>query len=93
MTKAERQYMDKIASMHCICCYAMGNRNDQPVHVHHIREGQGMSQRASNFLTIPLCPECHQGKNGVHGNRSYMNIAKVTELDLLAMTIERMVNA
>ena len=24
-------------------------------------------QRASNFLTVPLCPEHHQGSTGLHG--------------------------
>ena len=54
-----------------------------------IREGQGMSQRASNFLTIPLCPPCHTGPLGVHGNKAMMRIQKLSELDMLAWTIER----
>lgn len=58
------------------------------MHCHHIREGQGMAQRASDFLAIPLCPECHQGQMGVHGDRTMLRIHKLTELDLLARTIE-----
>lgn len=81
-TKAERNHMDKVASLPCACCGAHG------VHVHHLREGQGMSQRASNWLTIPLCPDCHIGPNGIHGNRSLMRIQKIEEIDLLARTIE-----
>lgn len=81
-TKAEKQYMDKIASLPCACCGASG------VHVHHLREGQGMSQRASNWLTIPLCPECHTGSFGIHGNRNRMRLQKIEEIDLLARTIE-----
>ena len=49
-----------------------------------------MSQRASDFLTIPLCPPCHTGPNGIHGNKSLMRIQKLDELDLLAATIERL---
>lgn len=49
-----------------------------------------MSQRASNWLTIPLCPDCHTGPNGIHGNRSLMRIQKIEEIDLLARTIEAM---
>lgn len=60
------------------------------MHVHHIREGQGMAQRASDFLTIPLCPDCHQGRCGVHGDKSYLRARKLTELDMLANTIERL---
>lgn len=90
MTSAEKRHLTKVASMYCVLCAALGQRNHAPVQVHHIREGQGMSQRASNFLTIPLCQDCHQGPNGFHGNRSLLRIAKVEELDLLAMTIELM---
>lgn len=88
-TAAERRYMDRVASLPCMLGEALGEYHSQ-VNLHHIREGQGMSQRANNFLVIPLCRECHQGANGVHGNRSLMRIAKVEELDLLAMTIERL---
>lgn len=82
MTKLEKLYMDMIASMPCALC------GEEGVHVHHIREGQGMAQRANNYLTIPLCPSCHQGPNGVHGDKSLMRIMKKEELDLLADTIE-----
>lgn len=59
--------------------------------VHHIREGQGMSQRANDYLTIPLCEDCHQNNRGsIHGDRSLLRIAKTTELDLLAETIARL---
>ncbi len=82
MTKAEKAHMDRVAQLPCACCGSHG------VHVHHLREGQGMSQRASNWLTIPLCPECHTGANGIHGNKSLMRIQKIEEIDLLARTIE-----
>lgn len=47
-----------------------------------------MSQRASDYLAIPLCPDCHQGPQGLHGDRSLFMVYKVTELDLLARTIK-----
>lgn len=84
MSASSKRHMGRIAQLPCSCCGAHG------VHVHHIREGQGMSQRASDFLTVPLCPSCHTGPNGVHGNKSLMKIQKLEELDLLAMTIERL---
>lgn len=75
--------MALIASMDCACC------GDSPVSVHHIRTGQGGAQRASDFLTIPLCPECHQGKGGIHGDKSLMRVYKKSELSMLADTIEK----
>lgn len=82
MRQAEARHMDRVAQLDCVLCGA------RPVEVHHLREGQGMSQRASNFLTIPLCPGCHRGPSGIHGDRSLMRIQKLDELDLLALTIE-----
>ena len=82
-TKAESDYMDRVAQLPCATCGAM------PVTIHHIREGQGVSQRASHFMTVPLCPDCHTGPLGVHGNKTMMLIQKKNELDLLAETIER----
>ena len=47
-----------------------------------------MAQRASNFLTIPLCEPCHTGPRGIHGDKSIMRTLKLSELDMLANTIE-----
>lgn len=83
-TKAEKRHMDRVADLPCACCGVRG------VQVHHIRDGQGMAQRASNFLTIPLCQPCHTGPRGVHGDKSLMRQLKLSELDMLAWTIERL---
>lgn len=88
-TKAEREHMGRVAALGCICCHLMGNGH-QPAQVHHIREGQGGAQRASHWLTVPLCPDCHTGTHGVHGDRAYLRILKLGELDLLAETIARL---
>jgi len=73
--------------MPCSCCDAPA-----PSDAHHIRTGQGASQRASHYLVVPLCKDCHQGVNGVHGDKTMLRIMKLTELDLLAITIERLQN-
>jgi len=74
--------MGRVADLPCVLC------GQQGVQVHHIREGQGMAQRASNWLVVPLCPSCHTGPLGVHGDKTMMRINKMTELDMLAKTIE-----
>lgn len=88
MTKAERQHLDRVASLPCVLCLELGQQQQSPTNIHHVREGQGMSQRASNFLTVALCRDCHQGPKGLHGDKTMLQIAKVDELDLLAKTIE-----
>ncbi len=89
MKSAEKEYLNRVASLGCILCRELGY-GETPATIHHPREGQGMSQRASNWLAIPLCPEHHQGATGLHGlgTRGFYARYRLDELDLLAMTIE-----
>ena len=89
MRNAEKQHMNRVAELGCILCKHL-DYGSTPAHLHHIREGQGMSQRASNFLVVPLCPEHHQGGSGIHGlgEKGFYTRYKLSELDLLAMTLE-----
>lgn len=68
----------------------LGRADDTPAEIHHPREGQGGAQRASNWLAIPTCPDCHRGPHGIHGDKGLLKQAKVTEMDLLADTISRL---
>lgn len=83
MKKSQQQHLSRVAALPCACCGAA-----PPSCVHHIREGVGLSQRSSDFLTVPLCPDCHQGPAGVHGDRSLMRVFKTSELQMLARAIE-----
>lgn len=87
-TTAEREHMGKVAAAGCVLCRYLGY-GFSPAEVHHIREGQGASQRASNWLTVGLCPEHHRGASGLHGlgTRGFYTRYKLDELDLLAMTL------
>lgn len=81
--------MGLVARVPCVLCAHLG-LGDSPSIVHHMKLGTGASDRASDFLTIALCPEHHVGANGVHvlkerGLRLRYNLS---EIDLLAMTIE-----
>lgn len=78
--------MGRVSSLSCACCGKSG-----PSAVHHVREGQGIAQRAAHWLTIPLCHECHQSPKGVHGDQSLMRLYEVSELDMLATTIQKLV--
>ena len=80
---AEKKHMSRVASLGCLICH-------QPAQIHHIREGQGMSQRASNWLVIPLCPDHHTGHLSIHGSKKQFEAIYGNELDLLAETIEKL---
>ena len=86
-TAAEKVYMDHVAQLGCVVCRNSG-LGHQDANIHHIRSGQGMGQRASNYLIIPLCPTCHQhGKPSIHGDRRAFEALYGSEMDLLAQTI------
>lgn len=89
MTQAEKTHLSKVAAQGCALClrFAIG---PTPAQIHHIRAGRGMAQRSSHFLTIPLCPDCHQGPHGIHGDQTLLKVAKCSELDLLADVIGRL---
>lgn len=89
-TKAIQRYHDAVQSLGCVLCDMLDLMPTSRTTLHHIREGQGMGQRASDWLVVPLCEDCHQGKGGIHGDRSLLKIAKVEELDLLAETQRRL---
>ena len=86
MTAASKRHMSRVADLPCCLCGA------QPVEVHHARTGEaaGAGQRSSDWLSIPVCPSCHRGPKGIHGDRAMLNIRKTTELNLVAETLERL---
>ena len=84
MSKHEKSYLDSIAQLPCAAC------GDSPVHVHHPRTWAGAGQRSSHYLAIPLCPDCHQGDNGIHHNRKIFEMRYGTEVQLLAQTLEKL---
>lgn len=91
MTKREKKHMDRVAQLGCVLCDHL-DLGASPAHLHHVRDGQGAAQRASNFLVVPLCPAHHVGTEGLHGLgvRGFYTRYNLSELDLLAMTIERL---
>ena len=61
MKREEKEYLDRLSSLGCYCC-RVDYGIETPANIHHIREGQGMSQRAPHIGgTIPLCEGHHQG--------------------------------
>ncbi|NNJ74550.1 MAG: DUF968 domain-containing protein [Anderseniella sp.] len=88
MSKAADLHKSRVAALGCII-----KDCGKPAALHHPRFAVGMSQRASDFLVIPLCPDHHQ--NGGHGVAIHAGQATFeqnfgSEPELLAQTIERL---
>lgn len=92
MKKAEKIHMDKVAQLGCIICSDFLGAEDSPAELHHLREGQGQSQRSSNYEVIPLCPAHHRlGGEGVafHASPDQFRSLYGTETELLTKVLER----
>jgi hypothetical protein len=74
-----RAHMGRVKELRCSVCGASG-----PSEAHHIKQGQ-------HFTVVALCKDCHVGSNmGWHGRKVAWKVAKMDELDALAVTIERL---
>jgi hypothetical protein len=86
-TEAESRHLGRVKALRCVLCTELGMTQQGTTEAHHIRAGQGGAQRASDWLAVALCEDCHRGPRGIHGDRSRLMQAKCTELDLLAWTL------
>lgn len=76
----ERIHVGRVKALQCSVCDAPG-----PSAAHHIEQHK-------QYLTVALCTDCHQGAfNGIHGQRRAWTLRKMTELDALNVTIERLI--
>ena len=99
MSKAEEKYLGRIVRFGCIVCkyycdmfdevYEPPDEKLQLTVIHHVRTGQGKSQRAPDYLTVPLCVNDHVGTHGIHGDKQRIKAVKLTEMDLLGLTIKQ----
>jgi hypothetical protein len=75
--------MARVRALGCLICRLMGFLGT-PASAHHCFD----TSDKDDFLTIPLCPEHHQGATGFHGlgERAFNRTYKTSERRLLGMT-------
>jgi hypothetical protein len=78
LTVAEKRHVQRVASLNCVVCDASG-----PSEVHE-------PEQSLWFASLPLCFECHRGKDGWHGTRARWTLRKVSELKAINSTIEQL---
>lgn len=89
---SEKTWKERLAKLGCIMCREFCMEQRGRTCLHHVRDGQGKGQRASDYMAIPLCHEHHQGTSGWHGlgKGMFYTRYKADELDLLAWTLRAM---
>lgn len=77
ITRMEAAHLARVKESGCAVCDAGGI-----VEAHHIRQGD-------HFTVIGLCPDCHRGPLGIHGDKTLWRIRKLDELGALNITLAR----
>lgn len=78
LNNAERLHLARVKELPCSVCGAAG-----PSEAHHIEQGL-------QYTCVALCPDCHRGSTGWHGTKALWRIYKMTEMDALNVTIQRL---
>ena len=86
MSNAGKRHMGRVSDWAkdagCVVC------GEPFAHLHHILEDRTPGRKSPDFLTIPLCLECHVGVHGIHGTRQRFSMHKTSETKALAETLE-----
>jgi hypothetical protein len=77
-TAAEARHAARVAELPCIVCDA-----PPPSEVHEPEQGMWL-------IAIPLCPECHRGRHGWHGDRQRWTLRRISELAAINETHKRL---
>jgi hypothetical protein len=88
MKKEELIHKGKLAELGCMLCRRLYGITDGPVELHHLRTG-GWGKGDYKTL-IPLCPEHHRGKTGIHGmgTKGFEKYYDLKQQNLLDQTLE-----
>lgn len=91
--KRDLKHLQRVRELGCYCCRVDG-MGPTPASAHHIREGYGIAEKASDYETIPLCPAHHQtgagGVIAVHRNYRAFVERYGSEREILERTVAEM---
>lgn len=79
ISRAESEHLRKVKESGCAVC---GAGTGALVEAHHIRQGD-------HWTCIALCPDCHRGPMGIHGDKTLWRIHKLDEQGALNITLSR----
>lgn len=83
MSNAAKRHMQRVSELGCLIC-------GSPAQLHHPRMAEAKGKKASDWLVVPLCSAHHHPPEGIHAPRTFYTRHRLDEMDLLALTIERL---
>jgi len=92
MTKDEKAWKGKVASLGCALCFKIhGSHDPGPVELHHLRAG-GWGKGDYKTL-MGLCYEHHRGNTGIHGlgTKQFEKYYKISQNDLLNWVLSHII--
>ena len=84
MTKSEAKHIVRVKNQDCAVC-----GQSAPSDAHHVMYDRASGRKPGHFLTIPLCKSCHQGPNGIHGDKALWKVYKISEMEALEQSLSR----
>lgn len=63
MNAAEKRHKARVKSLPCVGCGVVGRTDAH----HTLLSIPGKRWRRDHEFLVPVCPDCHQGPNGIHG--------------------------
>jgi hypothetical protein len=86
-TLEEKAYLKAVKRLPC-CTIGCGRT---PCDAHHIKDMTGAGLKENDFMTIPLCKECHQeGKQSVHKAKKTWERINGTQREHVEKTQEKL---
>lgn len=78
-----KAHMARVAQLCCVICHR------KPVEVHHVFHGRYSQRRASDFETIPLCPQHHrEGPDAIHQDKAGWRDRYGADFEFLAVVAD-----
>lgn len=84
MSAAEGRHLSLIHALRCVVCwncYGLAKNADEAHHLEFVRGEH------SDFATVPLCQECHEGMHE-RRRRSFYLAHKLNDVKLMAWTVK-----
>ena len=81
-----KSHLARLHELPCVSCTSVGLRQDTPTVAHHL---ESVRDSDTDWSAVALCDSCHKRLHSL-SRRGFELATKLTQIDLLALTIKAM---